>query len=142
MSGWTARRRKTLHDAWVMWAEKSSFSSDGHEDRFRGMLEGVEVLVESGIRESMAGLVEATIDLAAGERLGVMRDWDAREDDSPRITALREVLRGDRSLFSLRIDATSFVLRMNSQSAPERAEAAVRAMIAAWRSVDGARPYR
>lgn len=137
-----SRRRKALHDAWVTWAQEKGFSVDGHEDRFRGIIDGVEVRVENGIRESISGPVEATIHLAAGERLGVISGREAREDDTARVAALREVLRRDRARPSIRIDATSFVVRTDGKSAPERVEAMVRALIAAWRSGEGLTPYR
>lgn len=142
MIWWTARLRKELHEAWVTWAQEKGFSVDGHEDRFRGILDGVEVRIENGIRESISGPVEAMIHLSAGERLGVISGRDAREDDTARIAALREVLRRDRARPTIRIDAASFVVRTDGKSAPERVEATVRALIAAWRSAEGGTPYR
>ncbi len=139
----TARRH--IAAGYAAWADERRLAEGEHDAAYVGVLSGVHVQIDTGVRDSGLYAVVVRMAIACGlEPLLLKRSDDvgaAREDRV--VAAARELLRESSALRSVRVDEDAVELRLNAGSDGGAIEAAVRRIADAWRSPGRAQaPFR
>jgi hypothetical protein len=135
-------RRRRLR-SFAEWARQRKLVEHRHDAQFRGELFGIEVEIETGIRDSGLYGVEIGLGVATGRSPVVLRAHEDRGDSDLLLGSLRQILALGEGLRSIRIEPTTIFLRMDPGSAPDRVEAVIEGVLAAVRdALAHVGPYR
>ena len=137
------RDKSLLLREFAEWAREQRLSAHRHDAEFHGLLGDTPVEIETGIRDSDLYKLVATIYFACGHDTTVLRDGEARPEDSPLVSRLRAIIRGARSVLSIRLDEAIITVRMRPGSGPIETGEVLDAVLSAVHS-SGAEtgPYR
>ena len=137
------RDKSLLLREFAEWARAHGLSAHRHEAQFHGLVRDTPVEVETGIRDSDLYKVVATIYFACGHGTVVLREGDARAEDSPLVSRLRSILRDEREVLSIRLDDAVITIRMQPGSGPADTGKVLDAVLSVVHSARGdAGPYR
>lgn len=139
------RDKELLLREFAAWAREQRLSTHRHDAQFHGRFRDtpIEIEIETGIRDSDLYKLVATIYFACGQGTMVLRDGDARPDDSPLVSSLRAVMRDARGVLSIRLDDAIVTVRMQPGSRPVETGEVLDAVLSAIQSLGAAvGPYR
>lgn len=122
---------------WASWAKEHAFEIDGHDAAFAGMVEGIPVHAETGIRDTGRYEVVVMIPIATGLEPALIRRGTRIEGASRIHRALEELVADLDELRCATIHEEDIELRFRAGTSPDVAvDAGARTVIDAWRSID------
>lgn len=122
---------------WSAWARRHAFEVDKHDAAYAGMVEGIPVFVETGVRESGSYDVVVTLPIACGIVPMIVRAGET-SDVKHRIVRAAQALVDDLDdLRSVAIHDEDVVLRFKHGVAPDDAvEIGARRIVDAWNTLE------
>lgn len=112
-----------------------------HDARFRGVIHGIDTIIETGIRDTGIYRMYVTFAIDTGEPPAIVSARAGEGAESERVLALRGVVRENESLV-LRIDPDGIEVGTYGKT-PEELEAVIERVLSAWKeSAPGVGPYR
>lgn len=130
----SAHARRLLLREFADWAEGLGLSTDRHEARFRGVVRGALVEIETGVRDSNLYRAVVVIHCESGLTAQVLREGAEQSSDPPLIARLRSVLRRRQAIVSIRIDRERITVRMHPGSWPAEVDRVVDDVLSAVQS--------
>ena len=123
--------------AWATWAKERGFEIDGHDAAYAGMVEGIPVYAETGIRDTGRYEVVVTLPIASGLAPVLIRRGTRSESASRIHHALEELVGDLDELRCASIHEDDIELRFRAGTSPDIAvDGGARAVIDAWRSIE------
>lgn len=140
----SAAKSRHLALAYAAWADDRRLAEGEHDAVYTGMLSGVRVHVDTGVRDTGAYAVVVRIAIACGPNdVLVKRGGDAKSADDRVVAAARALVDERRMIRSVRLEQDAVEIRLDPGSGGEVIEEAVRRIADAWRSPGRAQaPFR
>lgn len=128
---------QTTLQTWKSWAKERGFEIEGHDAAYAGMVEGIPVHAETGIRDTGRYEVVVIVPIVSGLDPVLIRRG-ARSDSAHRIHhALDELVSDLDELRCASIHDDDIELRFRAGTPPDVAvDIGARRVIDAWRSID------
>lgn len=121
---------------WAAWAKAHGFEIDAHDAAYAGMVEGIPVYVETGIRDTGRYEVVVTLPIASGLAPVIIRRGAPAESASRMHAALEELVDELDELRCASIHDDDIELRFRAGTSPDAAvDIGARTVIDAWRSI-------
>lgn len=138
------RNARGLAIAYAAWADDRKLAEGEHDAAYAGVLSGVHVHVDTGLRDTGAYAVVVRIAIACGlHDVLVKRGIEAKSADDRVVAAARSLVDEQRMIRSVRLEEDAVEIRLDPGSDGDVIEEAVRLIADAWRSPGGAQaPFR
>lgn len=121
---------------WASWAKEHGFEIDGHDAAYAGMVEGIAVYAETGIRDTGRYEVVVTLPIASGLAPTIIRRGTRIESGTHLHRALSDLVTDLDELRCASIHDDDIELRFHAGTPPDVAvDIGARTVIDAWRSV-------
>jgi len=133
-------KRHELVQRWKAWAAEHHFELDRHDAAYGGMIEGIAVYVDTGVRDSGLYDVVVKLPIATGMTPAIVRrDTPVAEgDDVHRVRrAVEELAESVNAIKSIAIHEDELALRFAHGTEPDIAvDLGARRVIEAWKAFD------
>lgn len=122
---------------WASWAKEHGFEIDAHDAAYAGMVEGIAVYAETGIRDTGRYEVVVMLPIASGLAPVLIRRGTKIESATRIHHALAELVTDLDELRCASIHEDDIELRFHAGTPPDIAvDIGARTVIDAWRSID------
>lgn len=128
---------QTSLQTWASWAKENGFETDAHDAAYAGMVEGIAVYAETGIRDTGRYEVVVKLPIACGVEPTIIRRGTRRGSASRMHRALEELVSDLDELRCASIHDDDIELRFRAGTSPDVAvDVGARTVIDAWRAID------